>query len=65
MLPTRSRDNVPSYQVSALKFEFDCESAIPAKGHSTGVDVRYHTKEEYSDLSRDERLELAVIRTTA
>ena len=50
MLLTRSRDNVSSYQVSALEFEFDHESDIPTKGPSTGVDVRYHTKEEYNKV---------------
>ena len=65
MLPTRSRDNVPSYQVSALEFEFDCESDIPTKGPSTGVDVQYHTKDEYNELSPDEKEELAATRTDA
>ena len=65
MLPTRSRDNVPSYQVSALEFDFDCESDIPTKGPSSGVDVRYYTKDEYKDLSPDEKEELAAIRTAA
>ena len=63
MLPTRSRDNVLSYQVSALEFEFDCESDIPTKGPSTGVDVRCHTNDEYNELSPDEKEELAAIRT--
>ena len=65
MLPTKSRDNVPSYQVSALEFEFQSEADIPTKGPSTGVDVRYHTKEEYTDLSPDEKEELAAIRAAA
>ena len=65
MLPTRSRDNVPSYQVSALEFEFDHESDIPTKGPGTGVDVRYHTKDEYNELTQDEKEELAAIRTAA
>ena len=65
MLPTRSRDNVPSYQVSALEFDFSSESEIPTKGPSTGIDVRYHTKEEYGDLSPDEKEELAAIRVAA
>ena len=65
MLPTRSRDNVPSYQVSALEFEFEYESDIPTKGPSTGVDVRYHTKDEYNEVSPDEKEELAAIKTAA
>ena len=50
MLPTRSRDNVSSYQVSAMEFDFATETDIPTKGPETGVDIRYHTKEEYSEL---------------
>ena len=65
MLPTRSWDNVPSYQVSALEFDFNCESDIPTKGLSTGADVQYHTKDEYNELSPDEKEELAAIRTAA
>ena len=65
MLPTRTRDNVTSYQVSALEFEFDSEADIPTKGPSTGVDVRYHTKSEYNELSPDEKEELSAIRTAA
>lgn len=65
MLPTRTRDNVPSYQISALEFDFEHESEIPSKGPGTGVDVRYHTKTEYNDLSPDEKEELAAIRTAA
>ena len=65
MLPVRSRDNVQSYQVSALEFDFDSESDIPTKGPDTGVDVRYHTKDEYKTLSPDEKEELAAIRTAA
>lgn len=44
ILPTRSRDNIQSYQVSALEYDFDVEADIPTKGPSTGVDVCYHTK---------------------
>ena len=65
MLPTRSRNNVPSYQVSSLEFEFDHGSDIPTKGQSTGVDVRYHNKEEYNELFPDEKEELTAIRTVA
>ena len=69
MLLVRSRDNVQSYQVSALEFDFDfdfdSESDIPTKGPGTGVDVRYHTKDEYNTLSTDEKKELAAIRTVA
>ena len=65
MLPTWARDNVPSYQVSALEFEFDHESDIPTKCPGTGVDVRYHTKDEYNELTQDEKEELAAIRTAA
>ena len=65
MLPTRSRDNVSSYQVSAMEFDFATETDIPTKGPETSVDIRYHTKEEYSDLSLDQKEELAAIRTAA
>ena len=51
--------------MSALEYEFDVEADIPTKGPSTGVDVRYHTKSEYNDLSPDEKEELSAIRTAA
>ena len=51
--------------MSALEFDFSSESDIPTKGPSTGVDVWYHTKEEYNDLSPDEKEELAAIRVAA
>ena len=51
--------------MSALEFEFDSEADIPTKGPSTGVDVRYHTKSEYNELSPDEKEELLAIRTVA
>ncbi len=65
-LPTRSRDNVPGHQVSALEFDFEFESNIPTNGPCTGADVRYHTKSEYNELSPDEKEEfLDAIRTAA
>ena len=65
MLPAKSRDNVPNYQISAIEFDFEHESDIPSKGPDTGVEVRYHSKDEYSSLSPDEKEELAAIRTAA
>ena len=65
MLPTMSRDNVSSYQISALEFEFERESDIPTRGPNTGVEVRYHSKAEYQELSVDEKEELVAIRTAA
>ena len=45
--------------------QFLISAIIPTNSPSTGVDVRYHIKDEYNELSPDEKEELAAIRTAA
>ena len=58
----KSKSNTKEHNISGVQQDFDNVEKAISKGPKTGVELRYHTRKEFKELSKEEKDELMELR---